>query len=197
MSELAIPDVLASLDSLARAGGVTGTSLEIHDPDLSFDRYEALGRMLGRIRNATAFWIGDWLIFGEATYGEEMAQAAEVVGRTESTLQNFAWVCRHVPPARRRPRLSFTHHQYVAKFEAREQVAWLDEAERHGWASRDLLQAIREREILGAQNDPEACAALVRRFADKLAERLGVLRETGSVTITARVGDVVYEERSS
>jgi hypothetical protein len=65
-------DLLIALED---AGALTPTELRL-EVDISFDRYEALGHMFGRLHDASKWWIGDWLIYGEDTFAEEAAQAA-------------------------------------------------------------------------------------------------------------------------
>lgn len=51
--------------------------LDLTNPELSFDEYEGIGRILGDISAGWRWNIGDWLIVGEALFGEEAAQAVE------------------------------------------------------------------------------------------------------------------------
>jgi hypothetical protein len=37
--------------------------------EMEFDRGEALGRYLGALRDATAWALGDWFLFGERVFG--------------------------------------------------------------------------------------------------------------------------------
>ncbi len=69
---------------------------------LSFERWQALGRRIGSITNASSWWLGDWAFYGEASYGEKYKQAIAVTGLDYQTLRNYAWVARTlrvVPPA--------------------------------------------------------------------------------------------------
>jgi hypothetical protein len=50
----------------------------------------------------------------------------------------YARVARKLPPSRRRPGLSFTHHQLVAARPPEEQDEWLDAAEAHRWSTEEL-----------------------------------------------------------
>lgn len=124
--------------SLADAGAITATSLTLSDPSMSYDLYESLGAYLGRMNRSCAWWIGDWLVFGEGAFPDRYAQAAEVTGLAEQTLLNRVYVCKNIPPSRRKASLSFSVHSEVAPLGAREQKAWLDRAERGGWSQRDL-----------------------------------------------------------
>jgi hypothetical protein len=132
---------------LADAGAITAVSLDLSDPDLPFETYEALGAYLGRMNRSCSWWIGDWLIFGEGAYGERYAQAVTATGLAPSTLQNRVYVCRHVPKSRRRARLPFGVHAEVASLEPSEQTKWLKKAEQGDWTRevlREHMKALRK-----------------------------------------------------
>lgn len=128
---------------LADAGAITATSLELTDPDMSYDAYEALGAYLGRMNRSCSWWVGDWLAFGEGVFPEKYAQAAAATGLAEQTLLNRVYVCKNVPPSRRRAALSFSVHSEVASLDAREQKMWLDRAERQGMSQKELRAAMK------------------------------------------------------
>lgn len=127
---------------LEAAGSLDSIGLVLDDPELSFERYVALGRYLGSLRDLTAWAIGDWLVFGEAVYGERYAQAVEATGRSKATLQNYAWVAAAIPRSRRRSNLTFSHHRLVAKLPPKEQTKWLDRTEKQGWSVEELSGAL-------------------------------------------------------
>jgi hypothetical protein len=120
----------------------TPTSLEL-PPDLSYDHYERIGGFLGRLRDATAWWIGDWLAFGaNAPYSEKAEQAAEATGRSPRTLTSYLHVAMYVHPSRRRQGLSWTHHRAVSMLPPKEQRSWLKRAEQQRWTSSELKAQI-------------------------------------------------------
>jgi hypothetical protein len=129
-----------TIESLRKAGVVetTGTALVLTDPELSYERYESLGKALGLINRACSWWIGDWLIFGEGTFREKFAQAASATGLAEQTLVNRMYVCRNVPPSRRVQGVSFSVHAEVAPLSPREQTKWLRIASERGLSRAEL-----------------------------------------------------------
>ena len=131
---------------LQDAGAVTPVSLDLDDPELPFERYEALGGFLGRISRSSRWWLGDWLIFGEGAYGERVYQAAAATGLNEETLQHYRRVCESVPKSRRFESLSFGCHALVAGLPPAAQKRWLKKAEAEGWGTRELALALREAE---------------------------------------------------
>lgn len=132
------------------------TSLVLTDPDMTYERYTALGFFLGKVNRSCAFWIGDWLNFGEEVFGHYVAQAAEATGLAPQTLANRASVCRHIPPSQRRAALPFGVHAEVAYLEPNERIRWLDKAELGQWTRAKLrweMQVARELASGGSVDD--------------------------------------------
>lgn len=142
---------------LALPGTVTPTSYTL-PPDLPYEEWERVGGVLHQIEGAIQFWIGDWLNYGERTYGEKYAQAIQVAtGLEYQALANHAWVAGKVEPSTRVETLSWSHHRLVAPLEPAEQAAWLNRAETEGLTYRELRKAIQTEQ---------------RRADGKLPERL-------------------------
>jgi hypothetical protein len=112
---------------------------------LKYEEWEALGRQLQRIEGAVQFWIGDWLNYGEARFGEKYAQAVqETTGRAGGTLANLAWVAGRIETSRRREGLHFGHHQAVAPLEPAEQDRILDAAAQAGLTVHQTREAVKD-----------------------------------------------------
>ncbi len=112
--------------------------------DLPYDTWAPIGQTLGDIDRAVPWYIGDWLRYGERTYGETYVQAASETGYSPNYLANLLWVCNKIPPDRRRHHpLSFGHHQVVAALDEAGQEYWLDMAETQGLSVKDLRAAIK------------------------------------------------------
>ena len=73
--------------------------------------------------------IGDWLVYGEHTYGEMYAQALDATGFSYGTLANQVYVAQRFDFSRRRENLSFSHHQEVAALPPEEADELLDRAD--------------------------------------------------------------------
>lgn len=106
---------------------------------IPFARWKKIGDQLSTIYNASAWWLGDWLIYGETRYPDRYKQAVKETALDYQTLRNYAWISRKIDRSRRRGTLSFQHHAEVAALPTEEQEEWLDRAERFGW-SRNLLR---------------------------------------------------------
>lgn len=109
---------------------------------LSFEEWDAIGKTLNRMNHSVMWWLGDWLNYGERTYGETYAQAVEATGYQTQTLQNAAYVASAVPPSRRREGLTWSHHAEVASKEPDEQVAYLERAQDEHLSVRELRRVI-------------------------------------------------------
>jgi hypothetical protein len=132
--------------------------------------------MLGR---GVGWWIGDWLRFGNAAYGERYRPATRITGYDRQTLMNLVYVASRIEPERRRERLSWSHHSEVAAFEPADQDGWLDRAERDRLSVRCLREAIRGERLVAPERqrsrerraEPQALCASCGRSIESPAER--------------------------
>lgn len=109
---------------------------------LSFAEWAEIGSTLATMERGLPWWAGDWLNYGEHTYGEKYAQAVYETGREKQTLQNYAWVAGRFSIDRRRENLTWSHHEAVAGLEIAEQERLLDLAEQEQWGVRALREAV-------------------------------------------------------
>jgi hypothetical protein len=140
LSETA-PGAVQLLIELENGGALTPRVLNL-PPEIAYDTYESLGAFLGEFKSRVNFYLGDWLIFGEGTFGERWSQAAEATGLAEQTLLRIMAVCRGVPPSRRRGDVSWSVHAAVYTLPAREQRTWLARAAEHRWGYAELRKAM-------------------------------------------------------
>lgn len=112
--------------------------------NLSERSWEQIGANLRELMNSSAWWLADWLIYGEATYGwRRYKEAVERTGLDYQTLRNYAWVARRFEHDRRRDSLSFAHHAEVTRLSPPEQDYWLRKAEQQKWSRNELRRAVR------------------------------------------------------
>jgi hypothetical protein len=133
---------------------ITLLGLQLIDPDMPFDQWEGVGRILGHMHRLSAWMIGDWILYGERVYGEEAAQATEglhadrynvaerVTGLAVKTLYNYASTCSKIAIDVRRVELPFRSHQPVTHLEREQQIYWLQQAVENAWSAEDLRDAI-------------------------------------------------------
>ena len=169
----------------------TPTALEL-PPELDFTDFETIGWALGRVRDTSSWAFGDWIIAGEAIYGERYAQAIEATGRSKQTLINYASVARRVSRSRRRAGLAWSHHAEVAALDPAEQVAWLDRAEGERLTVEELRGLLREsKELPTSVGEQETVSGVdwqdaVVEMAEALACRL-VASGRGPVAVDVHV----------
>jgi hypothetical protein len=106
---------------------------------LPIDSWIDIGRRIACISNASVWWLGDWIVYGEQAYGRRYKAALDATHLDYQTLRNYAWVARRFEPSRRREALSFQHHAEVAGLPEADQDLWLERAERLKW-SRSYLR---------------------------------------------------------
>jgi hypothetical protein len=106
--------------------------------------WEQIGSSLRELANSSAWWLADWLIFGEAAFGwRRYREAIERTGLDYQTLRNYAWVARRFEQNRRRDGLSFAHHAELARLAPAEQDYWLRKAEQQKWSRNELRKSVR------------------------------------------------------
>jgi hypothetical protein len=138
---------------------MTPTGLYLRE-EMPFDAWVTLGRRMWEIAQASAWWLGDWLVYGERTYGRRYHLAVEATSLDYQTLRNYAWVARRFRPSRRRDGLSFQHHAEVAALNAPEQDLWLRRAEQGRWSRNELrrqVAAARRSQEMGADDRGVVC----------------------------------------
>jgi hypothetical protein len=112
--------------------------------ELSITEWAAQGRWLGTIARGSGWWLGDWIRYGRARYGDKYRPAAEATGYDVQSLMNMAYVAGRFAPERRRAELSFSHHAEVAGLTPDEQKLWLDRCQARVLSARALRKELRD-----------------------------------------------------
>ena len=110
---------------------------------LPFEEWRRVGQNLFLIADSSAWWLGDWLVYGEKSYPQRYRRAIDESRLDYQTLRNYAWVARNVALSRRRDKLSFQHHAEVASLPEPEQEIWLNRAEKGTWSRNELRRRIK------------------------------------------------------
>jgi hypothetical protein len=147
------------------AGSIDVNGLRLTNPATTFDEWQQYGHVIGAFGRWHRFALGDWLLFGEAIFGEESAQAVEstaserydvaqrVTGLQIETLRNYVRICQLVPLPIRRVELDFSIHEAVAALDREDQIYWLAQAVENGWDRASLRQAIKDAKNPPADDD--------------------------------------------
>jgi hypothetical protein len=145
---------------------------------ISLSQWVADGQRLGAIGRGVNWWLGDWLRFGNAKFGERYVRASRITGYDVQTLMNIVYVASRFEAARRRERLSWSHHAELAALEPDGQEQWLTRAEQERLSVRDLrgelrrVARVRERE---AREPEQLVGAEPRRLCPNCGHELPVV----------------------
>ncbi|MFB7632021.1 LmbU family transcriptional regulator [Streptomyces sp. NPDC056149] len=162
----AAPKGAGKLSRAAEKATARRTTLELPS-GISLDDWQRIGKQLYVAADSSAWWLGDWLIYGRSAYPDRYQRAVEETQLDYQTLRNYAWVARRFSPLRRRSGLSFQHHAELASLPESEQDYWLDRAERLSW-SRNFLRARVKAAREGRPDD------LVAQDAERITLRIQV-----------------------
>ena len=122
--------------AMSAVGWSPAEHLEMHE-------WLAYGRRIGTMGRSSAWWIGDWLRYGNLRFGERYVRAARVTGYDPQTLMNMVYVASAFEISRRREKLSWSHHAELAALDEEAQDEWLDRAERDRLSVQCLRQELR------------------------------------------------------
>jgi hypothetical protein len=111
---------------------------------MSFADWTAVGRRLAQVSSASAWALGDWLLYGRRAFRDRYRTAIDATRLDYQTLRNYASVASRIDPPRRRESLSFQHHAEVAALSPPEQDLWLGRAESAGWSRNQLRRQLAE-----------------------------------------------------
>jgi hypothetical protein len=136
--------------------------------ELDHSDWLATGRRLGAIGRCSQWWIGDWVRYGTAKWGEKYAEAARVTGYDIASLRNMAWVASRFELSLRNDKLTWSHHVLLAPLEPDEQREWLRRASQERLSVADLRLELRARRGSGERRSLPA-ADEARRDRGQLA----------------------------
>jgi hypothetical protein len=93
------------------------------------EQWRECGRFLRLAEGNIHFWIGDWLIYGQAHFKEDYEEAIALTGYSYHTLRKDKYTAERIPPERRRPTVDVAIHQEVASLPPSVQEKLLQRAE--------------------------------------------------------------------
>jgi len=123
--------------------GIKRTNLPL-DPKTTKKQWGRIGEWLAAIDRSSRWWVGDWICFSDANYGEAYGkETCDLLGLAYSSVTDSAYVAKRFHFSRRRENLSFSHHAEVACLKEKDADEWLDTAETKGWSRNELREAVR------------------------------------------------------
>jgi hypothetical protein len=96
--------------------------------ELGYRDWALEGRRIGLMGRGSPWWIGDWLLYGTARWGEMYVTAAKITGYDRKSLRNMRYVSSRFDLSLRRDNLSWSHHALLASFDPEAQCYWLERA---------------------------------------------------------------------
>lgn len=158
-------------------------------PDgLDFDHWSKIADGLSFLRRSIAkqslaFYVGDWLNYGDTTFtdmADRYAEAIEATGYNKGTLYNCKRVAQAFPPDRRKEELTWSHHAVVAPLPQADQDYLLETAVQDDLTVAQLRQLVAamkngtqdaEAQAKGEPHEPENEEEKAQKeMADSLAQ---------------------------
>ena len=85
----------------------------IPERELDLKEWGLIGQRFGVMGRCNQWWIGDWIRYGNARYGEKYSRAAKLTGYDVQTLRNMVWVASQFDDIScRRAELSWGHPEW-------------------------------------------------------------------------------------
>ena len=131
---------------LPHASDLVVSSFRLHKNGLTpvgkptFPDWQHCGLFIQEAEQSVQFWIGDWLNYGEKTWGKRYAEAIQKTGLEYQTLRDYKWIASKIPLSLRNDKLSYHHHRQVANLPLEQQAYFLNKAVAEGWPLLKLKQ---------------------------------------------------------
>jgi hypothetical protein len=111
--------------------------------ELEYHDWLLEGRRIGLMLRASPWWIGDWLLYGTARWGETYVEAAKITTYDPKSLRNMRYVASRFDLSLRRDNLTWSHHALLASLGPDTQAFWLDRASEDRLSVQDLRLELR------------------------------------------------------
>jgi hypothetical protein len=118
-----------------------------------------IGRRLGTTTRCSQWWLGDWIRYGTARWGEKYKEASRITGYDVQSLKNFAYVAGSIEMYRRRDDLTWSHHAEVSSLASDEQDKWLALAATEKMSVADLRIELRAARRGSGESTPRAASS--------------------------------------
>jgi hypothetical protein len=158
--------VNSEISRRANLGAVSWIAVE----EMEHPEWVVAGRRLGAMGRGSGWWVGDWVCYGAARWGEKYVEAARITGYDIHTLRNLAYVAMRFDVSLRRDNLTWSHHAVVAALEPEDRDHWLDLAVSKKFSVADL-----KAELRSSRRRDKRIADLNHRKADRPSSSVGVV----------------------
>jgi hypothetical protein len=148
--------------------------------ELEYNRWVLEGRRIGVMSRGSPWWIGDWLLYGTARWGERYVAAAKITGYDTKTLRNMRYVASRFDVSLRKDNLTWSHHALLAGLDRVSQRSWLARAVSERMSVEDLRIELRAERRHGVREPTDA---------RMLAAGTGATRPGDSTVTCPRCGD--------
>jgi hypothetical protein len=130
--------------SRVRESAIASTVAWLPQRELDPREWASAGRRLGAIGRCSQWWIGDWVRYGTARWGERYVEASRITAYDVSSLRNMAWVAsRYGDLSLRSDKLTWSHHVLLAPLDPEDAQAWIERAVCERWSVSDLRIELR------------------------------------------------------
>jgi len=123
--------------------------------ELEYHGWVLEGKRIGLMCRGSPWWIGDWLLYGNARWGEMYTAAAKITGYDPKSLRNMRYVASRFDPSLRKDNLTWSHHALLASLDRDRQLHWLERATRERLSVEDLRAELRAARRGSLQAPPE------------------------------------------
>jgi hypothetical protein len=149
LKELIEPEIRQYLASVTEVGLVLSKPLPKEAWSEVISRIAKSAGRNAHQREAASAWLGDLLNYGDVygfSYRGQIRDFAQAAGFQEATLRLYKLVAGRIPPAKRHPELSWSHHVEVGRVFEQVEISskWLEKAQQEGWSKSELRARIRE-----------------------------------------------------
>lgn len=128
------------------------TCMVVHR-DITLEQGEKHLHDLAGVVKSSPWWVGDLLNYLEVKFGDKYTQAVDMGEWEYSTLKNFCWVCKGIPPDRRHPELTFYQHLEVMRLQEVDQDRVLANAVKNLSSIREIRAEVQKLLPAHAQTD--------------------------------------------
>jgi len=118
------------------------------DDDLEYDSWASMGAQLDELEANGPWMAVDWLLYGTNNYPEAQLASSQIFRRMGAAKRAKYRFCGTVfPPSRRRPELTYSHHEALMYINEALQEELLDFAVEHELSVKDTAAELRARKV--------------------------------------------------